>query len=108
MNAWTKAVNRGQIFAYVAKPWERLELRATIGAAMGQFRLIQAIACERELLHVLMENIPDLIYFKDSDSRFTRINQEQAKALGITDPAECVGKQDSDYYESEYARKSYE
>jgi PAS domain S-box-containing protein len=108
MNALTEAVNRGQIFAYVAKPWEPLELKATIGAAMSQFRLIQAIEHERDLLHVLMENIPDLISFKDSDSRFTRVNRDQAQALGAKDPEECVGKKDSDFFESEYAHKSYE
>src|SRR6266404_4635217 len=107
MNALTDAVNRGQIFAYVAKPWEPLELKATIGAAMGQFRLIQAVERERELLHVLMESVPDLIYFKDSDSRFTRVNRTQAQALGAKDPEECVGKKDTDFCESECVDKSY-
>ena len=108
MHALTEAVNLGQVFAYVAKPWEPLELKATIGAAMGQFRLIQTIDRERGLLRVLMESIPDLIYFKDSDSRFTRVNREQAHALGAKDAEECVGKKDSDYFESECIHKSYQ
>src|SRR5205085_4039289 len=107
MNAVTEAVNRGQIFAYVAKPWHPLELKGTVSAAMIHYRLNQVIDRERESLHVLMENIPDLIYFKDADSRFTRINQEHARALGAPDPRDCVGKRDSDYLESEYARQSY-
>ncbi|MDP8980025.1 MAG: response regulator [Acidobacteriota bacterium] len=108
MHALTEAVNRGQIFAYVGKPWEPIGLKATIGAAMGQFRLIQTIDRERALLQVLMESIPDLIYFKNSDSRFTCVNRGQARALGAQDPEDCVGKKDSDYFEAEYAHKSYE
>jgi PAS domain S-box-containing protein len=108
IDAVTQAVNRGQIFAYVAKPWHPLELKGTVTAAMVHYRLNQAIDTERELLRVLMESIPDLIYFKDADSRFTRINREHAEALGAADPGECVGKRDSDYFDSEYASQSYD
>jgi PAS domain S-box-containing protein len=107
INALRQAVNRGQIFAYVAKPWNPADLKVTVNAALVHFKLIQAIDRERELLRVLMENIPDLIYFKDSNSRFTRVNSEHARALGAKDAEECIGKTDSNYFESEYARRSY-
>src|SRR3972149_8191499 len=45
---------------------------------------------EREMFQVLLDNIPDTIYFKDKNSRFTRINKAQAKLLGINDPNEAV------------------
>jgi len=105
MHALTDAVNSGQIFAYVGKPWEPLELKATVSAAVVHFKLVREVDRERELLRALMENIPDLIYFKDRDSRFTIVNQEQARTLAATDPAECVGKCDMDYCESERARR---
>src|SRR4051812_3624990 len=47
---------------------------------------------EQRLLHALMDNIPDLIYFKDAASRFTRINQAHARMLGIDDPHDALGK----------------
>ena len=68
ISALTDAVNCGQIFAYVTKPWNPRELKVVVASAMGHFNLLQAIDHERELLRVLMENVPDLIYFKDRDS----------------------------------------
>jgi PAS domain S-box-containing protein len=103
MSALTEAVNSGQIFAYIAKPWEPLKLRALVAAAAVHFKLVQQVEQERGLLRALMENSPDLIYFKDCQSRFTRVNQAQAQTLGAKDPAECVGKSDADYFESEDA-----
>ena len=92
MSALTEAVNSGQIFAYIAKPWEPLKLRAQVAAAVVHFKLVQEVDQERGLLRALMENIPDLIYFKDCQSRFTRVNQAHARTLGAKDSAECIGK----------------
>ena len=47
-----------------------------------------------------MENCPDLIFFKDCDSRFTRVSHSQAQSFGVQDAAECVGKSDMDYFET--------
>jgi PAS domain S-box-containing protein len=103
MSALTEAVNGGQIFAYVGKPWDPPALKATVRAAIAQFKLVQEIDKERELLRALMENIPDPIYFKDCQSRFTRVNQAHARSLGAKDPAECIGRNEADYFESEHA-----
>jgi PAS domain S-box-containing protein len=105
MAALTLAVNSGKIFAYIDKPWEPLKLKAMVSAAVVHFKLVQEVALERGLLRTLMESIPDPIYFKDAQSKFIRVNQAHARALGVDDPAECIGKCDSDYFESEYARR---
>jgi PAS domain-containing protein len=61
--------------------------------------LIQEVEQGRGLLRALMENSPDLIFFKDCDSRFTRVNRAQARSFEVQDAAECVGKSDADYFE---------
>jgi PAS domain S-box-containing protein len=52
---------------------------------------------ERDLLHTLMDNIPDFIYFKDTASRLTRINRAHATLLGVENPAQAEGKTDADF-----------
>src|SRR6202050_5622055 len=103
MSALTEAINSGKIFAYIAKPWKPASLKTQVAAAVVHFKLVQEVEHERESLRALMENIPDLIYFKDRQSRFTRVNQAHARHLGANGAAECIGKSDSDYFDSEDA-----
>ena len=68
----------------------------------------ESLAYERFLLHALMDNVPDQIYFKDRESRFVRINKSQAEVLGLADPCQAVGKTDFDFFAEEHARAAYE
>jgi PAS domain S-box-containing protein len=63
---------------------------------------------ERDLLHTLMDNTPDLIYFKDQDSRFTRVNRAQAAALGVARPEDAIGRSDLDFFPAEFAHGTLE
>ena len=63
---------------------------------------------EKDLLQALMDNIPDTIYFKDTESRFTRINKAQAELLGIDNPEEAYGKTDFDYFDPVHAKAAFE
>jgi PAS domain S-box-containing protein len=58
------------------------------------------------LLQVLLEHMPDHIYFKDSQSRFIRNSMSQAKALGLNNPSQAIGKSDFDFFP--HAQLSYE
>jgi PAS domain S-box-containing protein len=53
---------------------------------------------------MLMDNMPDTIYFKDAQSRFTRINRAQAEVLGLKSPDEAIGKTDADFFTPEHAQ----
>ncbi|NBD35639.1 MAG: PAS domain S-box protein, partial [Chloroflexi bacterium] len=70
--------------------------------------MAQALRHERDLLHTLIENIPDTIYFKDTAGRFTMINQAQAEMLGLEDTEEAIGKTDFDYFTPEHAEDAHE
>jgi two-component system cell cycle sensor histidine kinase/response regulator CckA len=89
----TQSVSRVAIFALDISDRKRAE---------------EALARERDLLHALMDNIPDNIYFKDPQSRFTRINHAQAQVLGVANPADAIGKTDFDYFAPEHARDAYQ
>jgi PAS domain S-box-containing protein len=65
----------------------------------------QALACERDLLQTLMNNLPDHIYFKDADSRFIRINPAHARHLGLRQPEEAIGRSDADFFPLREARQ---
>jgi PAS domain S-box-containing protein len=67
----------------------------------------EALRRESGLLHALMNNIPDAIYFKDTEGRFTRVNQH-APYRGNKAPEEVVGKTDFDFFVEEHARAAYE
>ena len=72
-----------------------------------RMRAEQALIEERRLLHTLMDNLPDVIYFKDRESHFTRINKAHAKQFGLSDPAQAVGKTDFDFFTAEHAEEAY-
>jgi len=65
-----------------------------------------ALEQERYLLHALMDNLPHNIYFKDTASRFTRINRSLAEWFGLHDAAEALGKTDFDFFTDEHAQQA--
>ena len=56
---------------------------------------------ERQM-RALLDNIPDIVWLKDADSRFIAVNESFGKACGIK-PTEIVGKTDLDMWPMELA-----
>jgi diguanylate cyclase (GGDEF)-like protein/PAS domain S-box-containing protein len=92
LSAVVRAVNNGRIFAYVTKPWSPQDLRLMVHKGAEYFRLAQELAYERQLLHDLMDNIPDGIYFKDPDLRYLRVNRASAELMAGRDADAMVGR----------------
>src|ERR1700726_3933434 len=64
------------------------------------------LARERDLLHTLMDNVPDFISFKDTAGRFTTINGALARTLGISRPEDALGDTDFDYFTEAFAQQT--
>jgi PAS domain S-box-containing protein len=89
---------------------ELLQVMRDLGEQIGQYlerkRASHQLAVERNLLRTLMDNVPDGIYFKDEQCRFTRINRAVAQRFGLRDPAEAIGHCDADFFSEEFARQT--
>jgi diguanylate cyclase (GGDEF)-like protein/PAS domain S-box-containing protein len=78
--------------------------------ADDQRRHLAEIARLREelfLLETLMDNSPDSIYFKDRESRFTRVNRYAAARFGVVEPTLAIGRTDFDYFTDEHAAQAF-
>jgi two-component system, NtrC family, sensor kinase len=59
-------------------------------------------------LRLLLENVPDCIYFKDLESRFVRVSHAMSTRAGFSDPKKMEGKTDFDLFTSEHAQAAFD
>jgi PAS domain S-box-containing protein len=83
-------------------------------AALGAFfditdrkRAEEVLAQERDLLKLIIDNVPDLIYVKEPDSRFIVGNVALLRLLGADKLDDIVGKIDFDFFPKELAARYY-
>ncbi|MGA2854467.1 MAG: PAS domain-containing protein, partial [Verrucomicrobiota bacterium] len=91
----------------------KLPLRARSGKVVGLIgvgrditfkkQAEEALARERLLLRTLIDSLPDLVFVKDSQGRFTVTNTACAKQLGVSRPEKVLGKSDADFVAPELA-----
>jgi len=62
---------------------------------------------EKNLLHTLIDNLPDRIYIKDRNSRFVICNRALAERMGKNEVSEVIGKSDFDFQLPELAEQFY-
>lgn len=79
-----------------------------VATAIANARLYKALAQEQSLMRVLMDSIPDKVYFKDTQSRFMRVSRSLVERHGLRDPSQILGKTDFDFFTEEHARQAYE
>jgi PAS domain S-box-containing protein len=63
---------------------------------------------DRELLHALLETVPEAIYFKDNQSRFLRVSNALANRDGSDDPTYFIGLTDFDRFTIDHAQPAYD
>ena len=70
-------------------------------------RAEQALATERYWLRTLIDNLPDLIFLKDTHSRFMIGNRAIAQFIDVSTPEALLGKTDFDFFPPEAAAHYY-
>jgi PAS domain S-box-containing protein len=63
---------------------------------------------DQRFLRALLENVPDVIYFKDRESRFLRVNYAFSAKFGESNPEKLVGKTDFDFFTLEHAQAAFD
>ena len=77
--------------------------RTSLVDRSGHVRAEHELELAQGRLTALMDNIPDHIYFKDIEGRFTMISHSMAQACGLDDAAEAIGRTDGDFFSAEHA-----
>jgi two-component system cell cycle sensor histidine kinase/response regulator CckA len=85
----------------------RMAQRQLDRARLDSKGLKELLNREQVFLETLLDNIPDHIYFKDTHSRFTRINKAFARWIGLSDPSQALGKTDFDFFTTEHAEQAF-
>jgi methyl-accepting chemotaxis protein len=75
------------------------------GAVAARKQSEETLAKERNLIRALIDNLPDVVYAKDTESRFLVCNMAQARLLGTKTPDELIGKNDFDFFSHDLAAK---
>lgn len=66
------------------------------------------LAYEQHLLRTLLETMPEVIYFKDVESRFVRTSRAHVRKCGGESPSQMIGKTDFEFFSEEHARQAFE
>ena len=67
-------------------------------------RIRENLSRETALLDSMMKTLPDLIYFKDTESRFVRLSESLARLFGVKSSKEAIGKTDFDFFPRKEAK----
>ncbi|MDP4172842.1 MAG: PAS domain S-box protein [Bacteroidota bacterium] len=66
----------------------------------------QELEREKYYLQTLLDNIPDAIYFKDTEHRFIKVSK-YIHLHGLKDPQEAIGRTDFDFFTDQHALEAY-
>ncbi|MBF2035819.1 MAG: PAS domain-containing protein [Leptolyngbyaceae cyanobacterium T60_A2020_046] len=69
-----------------------------------EYRRAVELKESKDLLQLVLDNIPQLLFWKDRKCRYLGCNQNWALAAGIGDPNAVVGKTDEEIWSSEEAQ----
>ncbi len=96
----TSTANRNAVLVSTAITWLALiAVGIVLLRDMAERRRAQdAAEAERQLLRSVMDTIPDHIFVKDTEGRYTRTNAAHRKHLGVGDEKDVIGKTSHDFF----------
>jgi len=74
---------------------------------MDRKKIEEKLAEEHNLLRTLIDNLPEFIYVKDTDSKFVIANKGVANFMGAKSIEDLIDKTDFDFYPKEIAEQYY-
>jgi two-component system, cell cycle sensor histidine kinase PleC len=104
IEALVRAVNNGQIYAYVAKPWDAKEFKVTIGRAAEHYHLVQEVRQSERRFRALFEEAPVGYVEIDKNSAIIAANRAALALLGYSH-ADLSGRCLWDYIGSEFTQE---
>jgi len=78
-----------------------------LGVAIARRESEEALVQERNMLRTLIDIIPDSIYVKDAQSRFTEANMAVTRFMGAETRDQVIGKSDFDFYPDQVTKEFY-
>ncbi len=77
---------------------EKAELQTIVATQNQQLKQLDFLQDKETLLQLVLDNIPQLIFWKDRHSTFQGCNRQWAKAAGFQHPNAVIGKTDFELY----------
>lgn len=114
--AWLPAPNPSTEHACLASGIDEILLGSDADCAAIDTTLQRAFArtqhrnaedADRRDLNILLDSIPDNIYFKDREGRFLRVGTHMAHTIGHCEPQEMLGKSDADFFTGDHIATTY-
>jgi PAS domain S-box-containing protein len=106
--SWIRPDGKENIIEYAAVPIKMNGSIYSIGIdrdVTEQKRMEKAIQYEKNQLRTLIDNIPDLVYFKDIEGRYILNNKAHLDYMGAENQEKVLGKTNFDFHPRELAEK---
>jgi PAS domain S-box-containing protein len=79
-------------------------LARAIRYAIERHRMQANLFSTRQMLQLVLDHIPQRIFWKDKDGKYLGVNMAYARAFGLGDPNEILGRTAFDFHTLEHAK----
>ncbi|PKL89297.1 MAG: hypothetical protein CVV23_06040 [Ignavibacteriae bacterium HGW-Ignavibacteriae-2] len=66
---------------------------------------VEDLRYKEYLFNLILSNIPQSIFFKDKDGRYSEVSKSTIKKFGLTDSNEIIGQADNAFYSEQYFKE---